>query len=70
MADSPCSGQTDSIYDSESDLWKWDLDAAGNALVYPDRNLSQRYHSSRGSFSESFSSFTLHPILAAPTVNF
>ena len=29
-ADSPCSGRTDSIYDSAPDLWKWDLDVAGD----------------------------------------
>ena len=29
-ADGPCSGRTDSIYDSEPDLWKWGLDAARN----------------------------------------
>ena len=28
-ADSPCSGRTDSIYDSEPDLWKWDFDRTG-----------------------------------------
>ena len=38
------------------------------ALVYPDRNLSQRHNSSRGSFFERLSSRTLHPILAPPCV--
>ena len=29
-ADSPCSERTDSIHDSEPDLWKWDMGAAGD----------------------------------------
>ena len=37
-------------------------------LVSPDRYLSRRYHFGHGSFSESLSSRTPHPILAAPFV--
>ena len=37
-------------------------------LVSPDGHLSQRYHFGHGSFSESLSSLTPHPILAAPFV--
>ena len=29
-ADSPCSGRTDSTYDSNQDLWKLRLDVDGN----------------------------------------
>ena len=64
----PCSGRTDSIYDSEPDLWKWDVDTMEIiALLSPDRYLSQRYNFGHGSFSESLSSLTPRPILAAPS---
>ena len=67
LADGPCSGRTDSIYDSEPDLWKWDLDAAGDYCpVSPDGYLGQRYYSGHDSFSESSSSLTHRPIFAFP----
>ena len=57
-ADSPCSGRTDSILDSEfsgSGIWiRLEIIAA----VIPDRYLSQRYNFGHGSFSESLSSLT------------
>ena len=62
-ADRPCSGRTDSIHDSEPDLWKW-LEIA--ALVSPDQFLSQWHHFGHGSFFESLSSLTPRPILAVP----
>ena len=65
--DSLCSGRTDSIYDSEPDLWRWDwmwLEII--ALVSPDWYLGQRYHSGHGSFSENLSSLTPLPIVAVP----
>ena len=66
-ADRPCSGRTDSIYDSEPDLCKWDLDVAGDCcLVSPDQFLRQWHHFGHGSFFESLSSLTPRPILAIP----
>ena len=46
---------------SGSGIWMW-LEVI--ARVSPDRCFSRRYHSGRGSFSESSSSPTPHPILA------
>ena len=40
-ADSPCSGRTDSIYDSDPDLCKWDLDVAGDYRPYVPKPLLQ-----------------------------
>ena len=40
-ADSPCSGRTDSIYDSEPDLWKWDLDTTGDCCPRAPRPVPQ-----------------------------
>ena len=59
-------GRPDSIHDSEPDLWKWDLDVAGNfSPCVPER---VPRHSGHGSLSQNLSSLTLHPILAAPFV--
>ena len=69
-ADSPCSGQGQWLRprNQTSGNGTWMQLHIVVALVYPDQYLSQRGHSGRGSFSESLSSPTPHPILAAPFV--
>ena len=63
-ADNPLSLRTDSVHDSESGV------GCGWRLLprVPRQYLSQRYLFGHGSFSESLSSLTPHPILAVPFV--
>ena len=67
-ADSPCSGRTGSICDSEPDFWKWDLDVAGDTCPRVPGPVPQPAVPFRPRLllRESFSSLTSYPILAAP----